>query len=722
MARFRESPFLASQANFGTGLSQEESPSSEYNSLKVITDSLLCMNATTTTTSQEFQDSIVLVPRGECTYQHKAYIAQQMGAKGIVIYNTLASRYSLNTTTTNNEEHTANDILFPQPFYDYDCPLGSAEIPSSEIQFNPDFTYDAQHNDPLLTGDNDRNLCKVHSPNKLANCPSKRCLLTNYTTSSTTATTTKACCAWDLHLWLYGDDSNLEVQIPAVFVTMEQGFLLKELSLSHQELSATLKARWKPTYNPSSFLVWLLGVTVAAVAAWQSAGDYHVGICKLLAKRQSTQSNNDSSQEDESSSSNEPLARRNPMQEETVELEPIHAVGFIAMASTSLFILFYFKIYNFVKVFYAFGCSNAVVQVLIYPSLQRILVKLGKKERTLYNSQEFGKISNWHAVSAILAYAWGMGWLYMALFVRRPDSYLFYWVTQDVFGACMCIVFLSIIELNSIQVATILLIVAFFYDIFFVFITPYLFKGESIMVTVATSGGPPKKDPLWCEKYPSDQDCQGGDPLPMLFAIPRLFDYQGGSSLLGLGDIVLPGLLLSFAARFDAAKALVGISSGGHQQQGAAVIEGNTGNRGAAFLRSVPRGPYFFPLVIAYAVGLMMANVAVYVMEMGQPALLYLVPCTLGTMSYLGWKRGDLRALWEGPKVLQLADSIVYGTPPHHQRSNNPPQHIPMESMVSQRGGEDGIERVPATTVSGMEAADDESGPLLASPTTKSLD
>lgn len=160
------------------------------------------------------------------------------------------------------------------------------------------------------------------------------------------------------------------------------------------------------------------------------------------------------------------------------------------------------------------------------------------KERTLYNSQEFGKISNWHLVSAVLAYAWGMGWLYMALFVRRPDAYLFYWVTQDVFGACMCIVFLSIIEINSIQVATILLIVAFFYDIFFVFITPYLFKGESIMVTVATSGGPPKKDPLWCEKYPSDQDCQGGDPLPMLFAIPRLFDYQGGSSLLGLGDIV----------------------------------------------------------------------------------------------------------------------------------------------------------------------------------------
>lgn len=176
--------------------------------------------------------------------------------------------------------------------------------------------------------------------------------------------------------------------------------------------------------------------------------------------------------------------------------------------------------------------------------------------------------------------------------------------------------------------------------------------------------------------------------------------------------------MLSFAARFDAAKALVGISSGGRQQQVADVIE-CTGN-GAGFFGSVTRGPYFVPLVIAYAIGLMMANVAVYVMEMGQPALLYLVPCTLGTVSYLGWKRGDLRALWEGPKVLQLADSIVYGTP----RPSNDPSQIPMDS-ISQREDMlgDGIERVPATPVSNLEAADNEAGPLLASASPKkSLD
>ncbi|CAN0529540.1 unnamed protein product, partial [Ectocarpus sp. 8 AP-2014] len=37
----------------------------------------------------------------------------------------------------------------------------------------------------------------------------------------------------------------------------------------------------------------------------------------------------------------------------------------------------------------------------------------------------------------------------------------------------------------------------------------------------------------------------------MLLELPRLWDYTGGYVMLGLGDIVLPGLLLSFAHRYD---------------------------------------------------------------------------------------------------------------------------------------------------------------------------
>ncbi len=136
----------------------------------------------------------------------------------------------------------------------------------------------------------------------------------------------------------------------------------------------------------------------------------------------------------------------------------------------------------------------------------------------------------------------------------------------------------------------------------------------------------------------------------MLFTIPRIGDYAGGSSLLGLGDIVLPGLLLSFAARYDEAKQLIGAS---HSPRSPREPESSCCGK---------RNGYFVPAVIAYAIGLAMANVAVYVMRMGQPALLYLVPCCLGIIVYLGWKRGELSDFWHTPKVLTSCDEMLYGS------------------------------------------------------------
>lgn len=114
--------------------------------------------------------------------------------------------------------------------------------------------------------------------------------------------------------------------------------------------------------------------------------------------------------------------------------------------------------------------------------------------------------------------------------------------------------------------------------------------------------------------------------------------------------------MLSFAARLDAAKKLVAIVSGGRNEQRATGQDCDT-------RRCCCSKGYFVPLVIAYAIGLLMANVAVYVMNMGQPALLYLVPCTLGTMCVLGHQNHELKQLWDGPRILQTADQIVYGRP-----------------------------------------------------------
>lgn len=46
-------------------------------------------------------------------------------------------------------------------------------------------------------------------------------------------------------------------------------------------------------------------------------------------------------------------------------------------------------------------------------------------------------------------------------------------------------------------------------------------------------------------------DKSGEDGIPMLLKIPRMFDPWGGYSVIGFGDIILPGLVVAFSLRSD---------------------------------------------------------------------------------------------------------------------------------------------------------------------------
>ncbi|XP_010506163.1 PREDICTED: signal peptide peptidase-like 3 [Camelina sativa] len=49
-------------------------------------------------------------------------------------------------------------------------------------------------------------------------------------------------------------------------------------------------------------------------------------------------------------------------------------------------------------------------------------------------------------------------------------------------------------------------------------------------------------------------DSSSGESIPMLLRIPRFFDPWGGYDMIGFGDILFPGLLISFASRYDKIK------------------------------------------------------------------------------------------------------------------------------------------------------------------------
>lgn len=334
---------------------------------------------------RETTGAILVVPRGDCTYELKTYVAQSIyKASGVIVYNTLASRYTLNKTddhdSNDNDGYTVDDIIWPLNRHDYDCSNGKAEIPSSDLNFDQPLPYNAAQNDPLLSGDTSDNLCMLHDDNNLRNCESKRCLVADgdsrkkganatTTATATTTTTTTVCCAWDLHLLPYPDhdlDANVTISIPTVFITMRQAEQLLTAmknaaaaapgttTTTTTAVTAIIRSRWRPYYNTSSLLIWALGVAVAAMAAFGSAGDYHTGIRKLLdddraaAARQQQQLQSSGGQQQRqptsSNSHNGLVPRTSSLHEETLELEPIHAVGFVVMASTSLFVLFFFKV------------------------------------------------------------------------------------------------------------------------------------------------------------------------------------------------------------------------------------------------------------------------------------------------------------------------------------------------------------------------------------------
>jgi len=644
-----EYSLLGSQASFGAVPPMGSGVGSDAMSLMVppAEDELLCGSYAESESSAR---SAMIVARGGCTFEQKALAAQALGASAIVIHNTLASRYSLNETT--------GEPIWPQDKFDYDCNFGQATLTDSDMSALslPYQSYDPT-NDSRLSGDTDYSLCVKNDPSFASTCSSQRCLLTGRGNI--------ACCAWDLHVWLYSDPSiSHQVAIPAIFITMEQAArLLADLSNNAIHLQVDIHSRPRPSYNLSAMIIWALGVFIAALAAFLSAQDYRdhrKPMHPLPSSSSSAPTNERTYTAHQPSTSNSPPP-------DSLELTPLHALGFIVMASSALLVLFFLKIYSFVKIMYAFGCSGALTQVFFFPIYTKLFTSTKYKR---YMSQvcintplcEIGAVSRIEVLSAMSGYALGLAWLILAFTLRHPENNVFFWVVQDIMGACMCILFLSIIKLNSIRVASILLIVAFLYDIFFVFVTPLIFKGQSVMITVATSGGPPKADPSWCEKYPTDADCQGGDPLPMLLTVPRIADYQQGASLLGLGDIVLPGLLLSFAARFDEAKKLVGfMRTGSATPTNRSPHTCPPDSPAGRICGLLCNGGYFVPLVIAYAIGLLCANIAVYVMNMGQPALLYLVPACLGTMVVLGKRRNELDDLWHGPKVIRAADAMVYG-------------------------------------------------------------
>ncbi|KAF5836765.1 signal peptide peptidase-like protein [Dunaliella salina] len=267
------------------------------------------------------------------------------------------------------------------------------------------------------------------------------------------------------------------------------------------------------------------------------------------------------------------------------------------------------------------------------------------------------------------------------------------WTLNNLMACLIASDILQLVGIRSFRVAGLLLVGLLLYDVFWVFASPSV-VGNNVMLTVATS------------------DVITG-PSRLLF--PRELGGVGEAanypfSLLGLGDIALPGLLACLALRYDASKTVdmkgraavalqamkeamkdldPSISSKQAAQMGAEAAEdaydlfadaelrqrnrtldgsnqqkmtaeaGSTSSSStsssnpAAAEQRIPvsdavleQREYYLTVQVAYIIGLLTAFAANSITHMGQPALLYIVPCTLGAVILKGASRAELSKLY----------------------------------------------------------------------------
>jgi minor histocompatibility antigen H13 len=190
----------------------------------------------------------------------------------------------------------------------------------------------------------------------------------------------------------------------------------------------------------------------------------------------------------------------------------------------------------------------------------------------------------------------------ICLILASPVAVHYYrtrsWLANNVLAAALGLSAIDLLALGDFQSGAILLSGLFFYDIFWVFGSKSVF-GTNVMVAVA-------------------KNFEG--PIKLVF--PRFLGASSQDmSMLGLGDIVIPGLFIALMLRFDA--------------------------RDVSPTDPLPRRlPYFAAVMCAYVLGLITTVVAMNVFLAAQPALLYLVPACLLTALAMAACKGELKMLW----------------------------------------------------------------------------
>nr|XP_060611219.1 signal peptide peptidase-like 2A isoform X1 [Anolis sagrei ordinatus] len=392
----------------------------------------------------------------------------------------------------------------------------------------------------------------------------------------------------------YGNKTP-SLDIPVVLIRNENIIDLKEAL--GKNVIVTLYSPPSLNFDYSMVVIFAIAVTCVTL------GGYWSGMTELeKLKKTSSSGSVDSSKS-----------------EENITLTPVSVIFFVATCCIMLVLMYYFYKWLVYFVISVFCIASALS---LYSCLAALVRKIpyGRCRFPCYNNFLEVRLFFLGIFCAAVAVVW--------VVFRNENTWA--WILQDILGIAFCVHFIKTLKMPNFKSCVILLGLLLVYDVFFVFITPYLTKsGESIMVEVAA--GPfessEKNDGNLVEA--SAERSAPHEKLPVVIKVPRL-GFSAAKlcfspfSLLGFGDIVVPGLLIAYCYRFDV-------------QTSSSV--------------------YFISSVIAYSAGMLITFVSLVLMQKAQPALLYLVPCTLITSTLVALYRKEIKKFWNGNSY-QVMDPI----------------------------------------------------------------
>lgn len=271
-----------------------------------------------------------------------------------------------------------------------------------------------------------------------------------------------------------------------------------------------------------------------------------------------------------------------------------------------------------------------------------------------FNLWGLGKETTTFKFTTLVGCLLGLGLQGMYLYTSSPQL-------ANVIGLAVCYMACLYVSVTSYLIGSLVLLGLFVYDIVMVFYTPF-------MIGVATQLDVP---------------------------IKLTYETAKRSSILGLGDIVLPGIFICLALRFDLwkhyqrqitkqktdLKTVTKQDAGGNGvatttttttgTQEVTTVEtayrdvkapfvdprGQWGNAfwttswrdmasGKSAVKSIADSAfpktYFHATILGYLLGMLSTIAVLLIFRRGQPALLYLVPAVLGSAYATGWLRGEL--------------------------------------------------------------------------------